>query len=302
MARRFDFVSLQLFVSVCEAKSIARASEIENIAASAISKRITHMEHLAGTALIARNRSGVSATKAGLILLEHARNVLHNLDLIERDLASDARNPRGFMRIFASASAIAEFLPAAIVSFLEIPKHREIDIQLEELVTHDIVAGVRGGQATLGICWADADMTGLEWVPYRSDHLALIVNSKHSLAGATGIGFAETLQFEHVGLRPGSAVTTMLRRESVRAGTLLRYRVMVSTFEAAIGVVRSGLAVAVVPAEIASPLAAVTGICVIPLTDAWAERQFAICYRSRRALSRTAVQFLAHLLKEAGSA
>jgi DNA-binding transcriptional LysR family regulator len=116
MARRFDLLSLQLFVSVCEARSIARAAEVESIAASAISKHIAQMEELAGTALVVRNRSGVAPTKARLILLEHARNVLLSLDLIERDLASDHRVSRGFLRVYASASAIGEFLASDIVS------------------------------------------------------------------------------------------------------------------------------------------------------------------------------------------
>jgi len=50
-------------------------------------------------------------------------------------------------------------------SFLAIPKHHRIDLQLEELTTNDIVAGVRDGHAAIGVCWADADMSGLEWVP-----------------------------------------------------------------------------------------------------------------------------------------
>lgn len=232
MPRKFDLTSLQLFVAVCESKSIAQAAQVENITASAISKRIGQLEELAGAPLLIRTRSGVAPTKAGVTLLEHARNVLHNLDLIDRDLTSHSGNLRGYVRIFASASAIAEFLPASIVSFLANARHRDIDIQIEEMISHDVVTGVKDGLATLGVCWSEADMSGLESRPCWSDHLALIVQPRHPLAARPQVAFSDTLPFEHVGLRTSSAVTALLRRESVQAGRLIRYRVLVSTLPA----------------------------------------------------------------------
>ena len=41
--------------------------------------------------------------------------------------------------------------------------------------SQDVVSGVRDGLAALGICRTDAEASGLDWIPYRSDHLALIV-------------------------------------------------------------------------------------------------------------------------------
>jgi DNA-binding transcriptional LysR family regulator len=94
-------------------------------------------------------------------------------------------------------------------------------------------------------------------------------------------------------------MTALLRRESLQAGRMIRYRVLVSTFEAAINVTGAGLVVSIVPVEIASRYARVAGVQVIPLTDDWAERQFSICCRARRALPKHAAAFVAHLLDEA---
>jgi len=298
MSRRYDLTSLELFVAVCDAKSISRAADAESIAASAISKRITQLEDVAGAPLLSRVRSGVVPTRAGVTLLEHARNVLHNVDLIDRDLASDTKRGRGFIRIFANASAIAEFLPAEVVSFLANPKNAEVDLQIEEMNTQDVIAGVRDGLAAIGICRSDAESTGLEWIPYKMDHLAVVVPKNHAIARERRISFAEVLEYQHVGLRAGSSITALLRRESLRSGRLIRYRVLVSSFEAAIGVIASGLVVGIVPVEIASRYAASTGTVVIPLTDEWAERHFSICCRTQRALPKIATQFVSHLLLE----
>ena len=79
---------------------------------------------------------------------------------VDRDLASDARGLRGYIRVFANASAIAEFLPASIVSFLADPKNTDIDVQIEEMSSADIVSGVRGGLAALGICRTETEASG----------------------------------------------------------------------------------------------------------------------------------------------
>jgi len=298
MPRRYDLTSLEYFVAVCDAKSISRAAEAESIAASAVSKRIAQLEDIAGAPLLSRVRSGVVPTRAGVTLLEHARNVLHNVDLIDRDLASDTKATRGFIRVFANASAIGEFLPESVVSFLAKPDNADVDVQIEEMNTLDVVTGVRDGQAAVGICRSDAESTGLEWIPYKSDHLAIVTPKNHALARERRVPFADVLQYQHVGLRSGSSITTLLRRESLRAGRLIRYRVLVSTFEAAINAIASGLVVGIVPVEIASRYAAVAGVAVIPLNDEWAERHFSICCRVRRALPPPTAAFVSHLLSQ----
>ena len=56
---RFDLQSLKLFVAVCEHGSIARAAEAENIAPSALSKRMSHLEDTLKTALFVRSNKGL---------------------------------------------------------------------------------------------------------------------------------------------------------------------------------------------------------------------------------------------------
>jgi DNA-binding transcriptional LysR family regulator len=75
-----DFVSLRLFVAVCEEASIAHAAERESIVASAVSKRIADLEESIGTPLLLRHRSGVTPTPAGEALLQHARALLRSVE------------------------------------------------------------------------------------------------------------------------------------------------------------------------------------------------------------------------------
>jgi len=60
-------------------------------------------------------------------------------------------------------------------------------------------------------------------------------------------------------------------------------------------VVRAGLAISVVPAEVAQPFADTYRLRLMPLTDVWARRRFAICFRDEAALSLSAQLLVAHL-------
>ena len=66
---RFDLLSLQLFVAVCEEQSIAKAADREHIAASAVSKRISDLEVRLNTPLFHRSSKGLELTAAGRDLL-----------------------------------------------------------------------------------------------------------------------------------------------------------------------------------------------------------------------------------------
>lgn len=58
---------------------------------------------------------------------------------------------------------------------------------------------------------------------------------------------------------------------------------------------RANLAISVVPVEVAQPHAETFGLRVIPLTDPWAQRHFAICFRDAQSLSPAARLLVDHL-------
>jgi DNA-binding transcriptional LysR family regulator len=295
--RDFDLTTLRLYVTVCETGNIARAGEKANIVGSAISKRLAQLEDMVGTPLLVRKRHGVVPTEAGQTLLEHARAMLASAARIERDMDAFAAGVRGQVRILASASAMAESVPDDVAAFLKIPAHRNIEVDMEERVSAQIVRGIRDGTASLGIFWDAADIGPLQSLPYRSDHLAMAVPRNHPLAARRKLLFEETLDFEHVSLPVNSAVQVMVHRAAAQLGRTVKQRVVVTNFEAALRVVRAGLAISLVPMEAAGIYAQPYGLKIIPLADPWAERRFIICFRDRESLS-PAAQLLADHLAE----
>jgi len=293
--RDLDLQTLRLFAAVCEQRSIARVAEQESIVGSAISKRLAQLEDTVGTPLLLRKRRGVVPTPAGETLLEHARTMLASVGQIERDMAGYATGTRGHVRMLLTASVMAESLADDVAAFLQDPAHRDIQVSLEERVSPDVVQGIRDGSASIGICWDAADLTGLETCGYRTDHLAVVAHALHPVAQHQSVRFADVLDHEFVSMPALSAVQVLLARAAAVEGKMLAHRVLVSNFDAALRVVRANLAISVVPREVALPFAQTAPIRVVPLSDPWARRRFAICYRSAQTLAPAAQLLVSHL-------
>ena len=120
------------------------------------------------------------------------------------------------------------------------PSNENIRVDVEERLSSELVRQLREGAASVGVCWDNVDLQGLQHRPYRQDRLALAVHRDHPLANEPSLRFEQTLGYEHVGLLPTTAVHTLLQRAAADAGTTVSYRVIVSGFDAAFRVVAAG--------------------------------------------------------------
>ncbi|WP_085318237.1 LysR family transcriptional regulator [Derxia lacustris] len=297
MARVFDPVSLRLFVAVCEEGNIARAAEREAIVPSAISKRLGALEDDVGVTLLARARGGLAPTPAGEALLRQSREVLLLMERMHAELREFGAGVQVNLRVLVSLSVISESLPDDISAFLA--AHPQVHINLEEQTSAEITRAVRDGTADFGVCWNASDLAGLETRDYRTDRVWLVAHPRHALAGRESLAFRDTLDYESIGVLPGSIMETMLRRLTAAEGKLRVPRIVVSTFDAACRAVAANLGIAILPGEVAAPLVSTLGLRMLPLTDAWAQRRFVVVMRSSAALSATARELVDYLCAQA---
>lgn len=300
MAQRnltFDPVTLRLFVAVCEERNIARAASREAIVASAVSKRIGAIEAEIGAPLLVRGRRGIEPTAAGQALLRQARDVLGTMARMHAELSDFATGAQGNVRVAAAPSVLAENLAEDIGSFLQ--AHPKIRVSLDERISIDILRSVREGAADLGVLWDLSDLSGLAQVPYRRDRLCLVTPAGHPLARRRRIAFAEALPHVNVSAAPGGMMDNLLQREAARLGQQLVHRIQVSAMDAAARLVAAGLGPAILPREVMTLHAGQRRLALVPLSDAWALRQFVVCVRSDGSAS-AATRLLADALRQAG--
>jgi len=297
---RFDLTDLRLFLNTAEAQSITHGAERTNLALASASARIRGMEELLGTSLLERRRRGVKPTPAGRALAHHARLVLQQMERMRGELAAFGSGLKARLKLLSNTAGLTEFLPEALAAYLA--AHPNVDIDLEERPSAEIVPAIAEGLADIGVVADAVDLGDLGTFPFRADQLVLIAPRRHRLARRRALAFREALAEDFIGLGSGSALQDYLGVQAARAGHPLELRVRVSSFEAIARMVEQGVGVAVVPETAARRCAASMTIATVRLSDAWSLRQLTLCVRRLDALSPQAQQLVAHLRGDADSA
>lgn len=296
--RRVDFVTLRLFVAVADERSLTRAAEREHLALAAVSKRISDLEGQLGVSLLYRQPKGVELTPAGHALLHHARNLLDGLQQMDADLSEFSQGVKGHVRIHANTSAVIEFLPEDLSAFAR--QHPEVKIDLEERVSTDTLRALREGLTDIGIFAGHIPAEDLQVFGYREDNLVLVTPREHPLAKLKGISLRDAAGFDFIGLQQDASLYALLQQSAQQAGTPLRLRIQVRSFEAICRMIHTGMGIGVLPEQVVRNYLPALDVAIVPLTDAWARRELKIGVRSVESLSVTARQMLDHLTVREG--
>lgn len=290
---KLDPVSLRLFVSVIEEGTIAAAAKREHIAAAAVSKRLSELEELLDAQLLNRTNKGITATDAGLSLLFMARSALNNLNEIVVQMRDYSHGRRGSVHVLANISAVTQFMPALIKSFMD--QYPLINIVLEEQQSLGITKAVAENLADVGIFTRLPHGADIEVFPFRTDRLVLLVPDGHPLADRESIKFSDALDYEFVALRSGTHLNFQLIKAANDLGRSLKIRMEVSSYDALCLMVQAGVGIGIMPLGSAD-IYKMDGARVIALDEGWATRELTLCVRSREGLSTAAALFVDHLL------
>lgn len=290
-----DTITARLFVAVAEEGSIAGAARRENIVPSAVSKRISELEQRIGHRLLIRRASGVEITSPGTVVLHRARNLVHEANQLDIEIALLSEGVEGHVRIVASETTLVGYLPEILSQFLQ--RHPAVHVALEERANAEVISSIEHHGADLGICTSDIPTGGL-WVrPCFRDQIITVMRKDHPLASLSGVTLVQLLDHEIIGDHEHGALTGLLNRQAAAYGRTMRFRVRARGFDLACRLANEGLGVGIVP-ESASILllADAMGLVARPLLEPWARREHRVCVRQSDELSTAARLMLAHIL------
>lgn len=295
---RLDLFSLSLFSLVARSGSISKGAELAMLAVGAASKRITDLEAAVGAVLLERHSRGVTLTVAGQALQRHAQRILSDVDQLAADLSDHASGLVGVVRLWANTSAVTQFLPIDISSFVN--ANPGIRIELEEEDSSEVVLAVLDGRADCGIFADRTPAMGLQTMNYREDRLVLVVPRTHALARRRSVSFEEAVEYDFVSLSKGTSLAKRLQAETEALGRRLKMRIQVRSFDAMCQMVAAGMGVAILPREAIRPHLLSMNLRQIALEDAWASRRLLIGLRDAAAVPRHVRMLIDHLCAAPG--
>jgi DNA-binding transcriptional LysR family regulator len=273
---RYDLTDLRLLVAVADEGNVSRGAAACFLAPSSASLRIRHLEETLGVELFVRQPRGVALTRAGQVMLQHCRRCLAELEQMHADLAPYARGVKGQVTLFANSTAVASYLPADLAAFLA--DRPSVRVQLEERLSHEIVAAVAEGRAELGIVTWQDEHPDLVFRSYRQDELVAIVPAGAKVGQKRGVKFLDLLAHPFVSLASGTAIHTFLANKAAALSQHMDVRVQVASFGAVLSLVASGVGVAIVPRSVV-PVEQDLAMKVVPLLETWAVRELRVCWR-----------------------
>jgi len=300
MTMHFDFTDLQLVVNVATAQSLTKGAEKSFLSLPAASGRVKNLEQRLGTSIFFRTSQGVTLTPAGEAFLQHARIVMRQLEHLRGDMQEFASGIKGLVKVYANTTAMNEFMPNILARYLA--ANRDVNVELRERLSHQVVKAVVDGSADIGITAAPARDRDLEFLPYRSDRLVLVTREDHPLAAHPTADFESTLDQDYVGLSESSAIHAFLLQAADDLGRALRFRVEVSSFEAVCRMIAAGVGLGVIPHTAALRYVQDLPIRIVDLEDAWALRRLHICVRQLDRLPGFAQQLVLLMQEDAAEA
>jgi DNA-binding transcriptional LysR family regulator len=282
MTMLFDLTDLRLFIYIAELKSLTRSAERIHLSLAAASSRIKELEARFGMRLIYRENKGIRLSPAGETLLSHAQQFMQQVERLNSDMQQYNNGIKGHIRIFANTTAVTEFMPEVLGTFLA--KYPHVNVALEERLNRDILRAIQEGAADIGIVAGTVHSQGVELINFSTDRLVLATALRHPLAAAGRITFAETFEYEHIGLYEGSTLQHFLNQIVTDSGTTLRLRIQVRSFEAMCRLVEANVGVAVLPQSAALRHSRTMRLAIVELDEPWAIRERSIAVQNLNAL------------------
>ena len=249
-----------------------------NLALSAASRRISEFEETVGMALLDRSVKGVTLTHAGHAVMQHALRLFQGFEQLSNELSEYSKGVKGHVRLWANMSALTEFLPSALASFLK--DYPEIQVEVEEQLSGDIVRALMDGIADIGVFAQGPITTGLETHIMGKDQLVIACSKDHPLSKRKSISFEECLQYDFVGLNRGSSLLELTSRSAEKLGKQMSLRIQVRSYDAMCQMVAVNLGIGVLPIQACAAQIKAMDLKVIELEDTWAKRNLLVATKA----------------------
>ncbi len=204
-----DVVKLETLRTVVQCGSFSAAARALHLTQPAVSRQVAGLERRLDTPLVHRDRGNVTATPAGLLLLEHAAVARDRLELAERQVRALARQHAGPVRLGSFFSALVHL--SAEVGSLLTARHPRL-VLADHLVDRPTALGhLARGQLDLAVVF-DLDALdpavvpdGVVLVPLFSDPVRVLLPAHHRLAGRPSVDLADLADDTWIRAHDGTA-------------------------------------------------------------------------------------------------
>jgi DNA-binding transcriptional LysR family regulator len=236
---------IEAFRTVMRAGSVTAAADLLRLSQPTISKLIALLEHDIKLKLFDRTRGRLVPRQEAHSLLRNVDKVFHALDEVGRYANQMARSHTGHLRVAATASLGAYFLPVAVADFMT--AHPDVRVTFSVGSTSYVQEWVGSQQADVGFVADCPPASGMMTERFHEHHGAIcLLPCGHSLASKKTIHPRDLRNARYISVDRDTPFQLLLKQAFTDAGVSSQMVLETNRFATAWALVTQGVGVSLV--------------------------------------------------------
>lgn len=172
-------VQLEYIIAVDTHRHFVSAADECNVTQPTLSMQIKKLEEELDIVIFDRNKQPIEPTPIGKRVIDQARSIIQGKERITELIDNTRNEVSGDLRIGIIPTIASYLVPLFVPNLVE--KYPELNIFIEELMTHQVVEKMKLGQIDLGIVATPLVEEGIEELPVYYESFALYVSETNKL-------------------------------------------------------------------------------------------------------------------------
>ncbi|MBC8338416.1 MAG: LysR family transcriptional regulator [Alphaproteobacteria bacterium] len=287
---------LSSFEAVARLRNFTRAAEELNLSQPAVSMQVKQLENQVQSPLLEQRGRTLELTEIGLLVLDHARAVLDEIDALSAAVDSMKGMKRGKLRL-STVTTVTYFMPTLLRTFCQ--RHPEVDVIVNVANRQDQLQQIQDNETDIAIMGRPPDDMALTAIPFLKNPLVIVAPREHPLAKKKNIP-VERLTGEPFLMREvGSGTRGAMERFFREKGVTITTSIEVSGAEALKQGVQAGLGLALLSRDSVELELTLGRLVELDVKGLPIQRDWYLVHRSKKRLNTPAAAFKVFIEEDA---
>jgi len=174
-------LQLQYISAVATEGSFSGAARALGVAQPALSQQIGLLEQELDTTLFLRSQSGAEPTQSGSILIQHAQQILDQVDLARHDTMNNTSEPSGEVSLTMANAISASVLPPLVAQIAQ--KYPKISLRVQSDSSPKVQLALENGRSDIGVLPDRTSLKKVNTQPFVNQNLYFVNKPEASAKG-----------------------------------------------------------------------------------------------------------------------
>ena len=288
------FRQVRSFIALCELQNFTKTAKFLNISQPTLTVHIHNIENALGVTLIDRSSKKISITPFAQELLPTLKGIQSDVAKIVERAREHSAGLAGRIRIGVVPTVAASFLPQYLSAFKRTKP--SVTFVVHDVAAMEVLRLLDAGEIDIGISVADDLPANIEVLGRTTDGMQLVFPADHPLKRKRNLSLADLAAYPLILSVPGATGRAIVEAAFAAADVKFRLGGQTAHPMTALGMVRSGVGVAIIP-EFVVEARLDPKLRSRPIKDPHFTRTLGVLRKRGRKLSPIALDFLKMLTK-----